>query len=128
MKKQPKQRGFTLIEVLIAVVIIAIGMSAIISSATNSVRVSTHLREQLALRWAASNIIARMRCGQLTPTDAAKTVRQATLLGMPITATTTLSHDSPDSTIATVTIHSSANPTLQYATQGYISKPVPLTN
>ena len=128
MKIRHKQRGFTLIEVLIAVVIIAIGMSAVISSATNSVRVSTHLREQLALRWAAGNIITRMRCGQLTPADAAKTARNATLLGMPVTATTTLSHDSPDSTIATVTIRSLTNPALHYATQSYISKPVPLTD
>lgn len=128
MKIRHKQRGFTLIEVLIAVVIIAIGMSAVISSATNSVRVSTHLREQLALRWAASNIIARMRCGQLTPTDAAKTARQATLLGMPVTAITTLSRDNPDSTIATVTIRSTTNPALQYATQAYISKAIPLTH
>jgi len=50
--------GFTLIEVLVAMTIIAVGVSALIASAAASSRRQDYLREREIGRWVASNALA----------------------------------------------------------------------
>jgi len=50
--------GFTLIEVLVAMTIIAVGVSALIASAAASSRRQEYLREREIGRWIASNALA----------------------------------------------------------------------
>ena len=52
--------GFTLIEVLVALAVIAIGLVAVIAVAARSGRVDSELQQQTFASWVASNQIERM--------------------------------------------------------------------
>lgn len=53
--------GFTLIEVLAALVIIALGMLGVIEAVTQTARNGTYLREKTLAEWIALNVIAEQR-------------------------------------------------------------------
>ena len=62
-------RGFTLIEVLVALVIVAIGMAAVMGALTSSASTVSYLRDKTFAQWAALNQIATIRIsGQQPPT------------------------------------------------------------
>jgi general secretion pathway protein I len=54
-------RGFTLIEVLAALVIVALGMLGVIEAVTQSARNGTYLREKALAHWIAMNVITEQR-------------------------------------------------------------------
>ncbi len=54
-------RGFTLIEVLAALVIVALGMLGVIEAVTQSARNGTYLREKTLAHWIAMNVITEQR-------------------------------------------------------------------
>jgi general secretion pathway protein I len=55
MKLFPPQAGFTLLEVLVAMAVLAIAMGAIIGTATQSIQTSAALRDQTFAGWVALN-------------------------------------------------------------------------
>ena len=55
------QSGFTLIEILVAMTIIAVGVSALVASAAASTSRADYLREREFGRWAASNALAELQ-------------------------------------------------------------------
>jgi len=59
--------GFTLIEVLIALMILAIALTAVILASQNSIRTTNHLSNKLAAHWVAMNVLSRMQIGLLAP-------------------------------------------------------------
>ena len=60
--------GFTLIEVLVALAIVAIGMAAVLSALTSSANTVSYLRDKTFAQWVALNQIATLRLsGQMTP-------------------------------------------------------------
>jgi general secretion pathway protein I len=62
-------RGFTLIEVLVALAIVAIGMAAVLGTLTSSANTISYLRDKTFANWVALNQIATLRIsGQMTPT------------------------------------------------------------
>ena len=62
-------RGFTLIEVLVALAIVAIGMAAVMSALTSSANTISYLRDKTFAQWVALNQIANLRLsGQQPPT------------------------------------------------------------
>jgi general secretion pathway protein I len=62
-------RGFTLIEVLVALAIVAIGMAAVLGALTSSANTSAYMRDKTFAQWVALNQIALLRLsGQMTPT------------------------------------------------------------
>lgn len=59
-------KGFTLIEVLIALVIIAIAFAAVMSSVNSASRNFIHLKNTTASTWVASNVIANAQLNRIT--------------------------------------------------------------
>ena len=63
-----RPRGFTLIEVLVALAIVAIGMAAVLGALTASANTVSYLRDKTFAQWVALNQIATLRLsGQMTP-------------------------------------------------------------
>jgi general secretion pathway protein I len=63
------RRGFTLIEVLVALAIVAIGMAAVLGALSSSANTLSYLRDKTFAQWVALNQIATLRLsGQMTPT------------------------------------------------------------
>ena len=61
-------RGFTLIEVLVALAIVAIGMAAVLGTLTSSANTISYLRDKTFAQWVALNQISTLRIsGQMTP-------------------------------------------------------------
>ena len=56
-----RARGFTLIEVLAALVIVALGMLGVIEAVTQSARNGAYLREKTLAHWIALNVITEKR-------------------------------------------------------------------
>lgn len=65
-----KSAAFTLIEVLIALVIIAIALAAAVRSVNESVRTTIHVREVVAAHWVGLNILSEIKTHMIpAPTD-----------------------------------------------------------
>ena len=63
------RRGFTLIEVLVALAIVTIGMAAVLGALTSSANTSVYMRDKTFAQWVALNQIALLRLsGQMTAT------------------------------------------------------------
>ncbi|MGB9430219.1 MAG: type II secretion system minor pseudopilin GspI [Gammaproteobacteria bacterium] len=63
----PATRGFTLIEVLIALAVLAIGMIAVISTAGTSTRQAAELRDETFAHWVAMNELTTLRLAPAWP-------------------------------------------------------------
>jgi general secretion pathway protein I len=61
------ERGFTLIEVLAALVIVALGMMGAIEAVSQSARNGTYLREKTLAHWIAMNVITERRLAATPP-------------------------------------------------------------
>ena len=59
--------GFTLIEVLAALVIVALGMLGVIEAVTQNARNGTYLRDKTLAHWVAMNVITEQRLQQAPP-------------------------------------------------------------
>ena len=59
MKKY--QSGFSLIEVLVALVVVGIGMSAALSATNSNVEVLTHVERTTYANWVAENVLAEIK-------------------------------------------------------------------
>jgi general secretion pathway protein I len=74
------QRGFTLIEVLAALVIVALGMMAAIQAVTQSARNGTYLREKTLAHWIGMNVVTERRL-QGSPPDVAESTGRVEFAG-----------------------------------------------
>ncbi len=61
------RRGFTLIEVLVALAVAAMGLAAVLSVVTNSARDSTYLRDKTLATWIGLNQLTTVRIGGTMP-------------------------------------------------------------
>jgi general secretion pathway protein I len=67
--RRARRGGFTLIEVLVALAIVAIGMAAVMGALTSSANTISYLRDKTLAQWVALNQIANLRLsGQQPPT------------------------------------------------------------
>jgi general secretion pathway protein I len=62
-RRRKRSAGFTLIEVLAALVIVALGMLGVIEAVTQAARNGTYLREKTLAHWIAMNVITERRLG-----------------------------------------------------------------
>jgi general secretion pathway protein I len=60
-------RGFTLIEVLVALVIVAVGMSALMGALSSSAKTVTYMQDKTFAEWVALNRITYLRIGLQSP-------------------------------------------------------------
>ena len=64
-----RSQGFTLIEVLVALAIVAIGMAAVLGALSSSANTSAYMRDKTFAQWVALNHITMLRLsGQMTQT------------------------------------------------------------
>jgi len=61
------QRGFTLIEVLVALAIVAIGMAAVLEALTSSANTAVYLQEKTFAEWVALNRLETVRLSGTVP-------------------------------------------------------------
>lgn len=61
--------GFTLLEVLIALAVLAIGMLAVIDTAGTSTRIDSQLRDKTFAGWVAMNELTTLRLARSWPSD-----------------------------------------------------------
>jgi type II secretion system protein I len=61
------QRGFTLIEVLVALAVVAIGMAAVLESVSSSADSAVYLRDKTLAEWIALNQLAQTRLNTQPP-------------------------------------------------------------
>jgi len=73
-------RGFTLIEVLAALVIVALGMIAAIQAVTQSARNGVYLRDKTLAHWIGMNVLTERRL-QSTPPDVAESTGRVEYAG-----------------------------------------------
>jgi len=62
-----RQRGFTLLEVLIALAVLALGMTAVIGAAGSSTRRGSELRDRTFADWVAMNELTSLRLAKTVP-------------------------------------------------------------
>ncbi len=64
-----RSRGFTLIEVLVALVIVAAGCAALLAALNSAARSTTYLRDKTFAQWIAGNRIVETRLATAPPSD-----------------------------------------------------------
>lgn len=64
---RPRTGGFTLIEVLVALAIVAIGMAAVLESLTSSANTALFLQDKTFAEWVALNRIETVRLSNTVP-------------------------------------------------------------
>lgn len=73
------KRGFTLLEVLVALAVVAIGLSAAFAAIGQSARSAEQLRVRAFAQWAAADALTALRLGQQLPSG--QTRRQEEISG-----------------------------------------------
>ena len=68
VRSLPCQRGFTLIEVLAALVIVSLGMLGVIQAVSQTASNSVYLRDKTLAHWIAMNRLTEVRLAQAPPT------------------------------------------------------------
>lgn len=66
-RQRCEAKGFTLIEVLVALLILAIALTAVVLTVERSVRGSSRVWNKMAAHWVAMNVVASMQVGLLSP-------------------------------------------------------------
>lgn len=77
-----KSAGFTLIEVLVALAIISIALSAVIKTTSQNIRDTLYLHNKMIAHWVGLNVINETRAGLLKlPGESADLKQDSVMLG-----------------------------------------------
>lgn len=80
VKHYLKQAGLTLIEVLIALAIAAIALTAVIKATSQNIRGTSYLQDKTIAMWVGQEVLAEARVGLLPVSDEVK-VQATSMLG-----------------------------------------------
>ena len=67
MKNRQNSQGFTLVEVLVALLVVAVGLGAVFLSLNQHIYNATYLREKTIASWVAENRLANVRLAGSVP-------------------------------------------------------------
>ena len=67
MKSPAAVRGFTLVEVLVALVVVALGMGALLATLTSAANQTAQLRQRTLAQWVGLNQLATLRLSTTAP-------------------------------------------------------------
>lgn len=67
MRRTDRRRGFTLLEVLIALVVLSLALTALVHAASVSTRDFGDLRERSYAGWIAANVLTELRMKERAP-------------------------------------------------------------
>lgn len=76
-----KQHAFTLIEILVALVILAIALTAVVKSINDNLSFAADLQDRTIANWVGDNVLARMQAGLITPPANGNTNGNQQMLG-----------------------------------------------
>ena len=65
--RQGKENGFTLVEVMVALTIVALSLTAIAASMNQMIDAANSMRERTYASWIAQNKITELRLANVTP-------------------------------------------------------------
>lgn len=65
--KENNNHGFTLIEVLVALVVIAIALTAVLVATQSYIKNINYLRDKTLAQWVAMNLVGDLQTGLITP-------------------------------------------------------------
>ena len=117
-----KNNGFTLIEVLVAMIIIAIALLGVTSGVDNSVNSTTHLSRQMTLNWIAQNMYIKLNSGALTLVDAVKGEQKINMLGQQFNASVVIKDTKKAADKVVITVKSAMDPRIKFSMQGIVAK------
>ncbi|HVA54438.1 MAG TPA: type II secretion system minor pseudopilin GspI [Gammaproteobacteria bacterium] len=117
-------RGFTLMEVLIALAVLAIGMIAVIGTAGTSTRLAAELKDETFAHWVAMNELTRLRLAASWP-DVGTQKGEADMAGQQWHWQATISTTSdPDLLRADIDVSNALAPdTVVSSLTGFIGRP-----
>lgn len=82
-QKKNNAKGFTLIEVLVAVAILSIALTAIIHSTAQNIRNTAYLQEKNIATWVGTEVMNEARAGVIKLNDTAAEEQEKKALGQP---------------------------------------------
>ena len=94
-KPTQRQRAFTLIEVMVALVIVALSLSAVVASVSQMVVAATAMQERTYASWIAQNKISEIRLSDTVP-DVSEDDDEVVFANIDWALTTTISETGVD--------------------------------
>ncbi len=70
---KPQSSGFTLLEVLVALAVVAIALAALVSAATGQIKIAERTRDKTVAGWVAANILTDLKLRERFPEPGERT-------------------------------------------------------